>query len=242
MRIGHALLTLAAGCGRVDFDPRRDAGLDAQLGLDGNPACVDDGVCTYGCADEDPDCATTCGDGVCMGNGGELCVNCAADCMTTTAVCGNGACDPGESPLCIADCGPSPWPWASEEAALLAKVNAVRATGYNCPNGARAARPAYTDAGATTAAREWTWELAHQKFFMMGGTVCNGRTFAQRSQNFALYMNAALVTGPSYPDVDAALAKWLSNANECDGVMATYTQASIGVAHDSTNAYVMILK
>ncbi len=228
----------------MDFDPQRDGALgDSDASTDASSTCIDDGVCSFGCAGHDRDCDTTCGDGVCMGNAGELCVNCPADCMTTAAVCGNGACDPGESPGCVADCGPTPWPWTAEETELLQKINAVRIAGYTCPNGARAPQPAFTSADATAAAREWAWELAHQKFFMAGGTVCNGRTFEQRSENFALYDNASLSSGPSYPTVDTVLARWLTNADQCEGLMMPmYTRASIGVAHDDTNAYVIIYR
>lgn len=238
-----------AGCGRIDFDSHRDAGTarddaaDAPT-PDANPACVlDDGVCTFGCVGIDNDCATTCGDGTCVGNAGEMCVNCQADCMTQSPVCGNGACDPGEAAAgCIADCGPMTWSWVAEEADLLAKLNTVRTAGYTCPNGARPPVGAVTIGVFTAAAREWTWELAHQNFFMLGGTVCNGRTIQDRSQNFTLYQGALLTGGPSaYPTVDEALAKWFGGAAECDALMSPLNTVSIGVAHDGSDAYVVLL-
>src|SRR5512146_1435669 len=89
-----ALVVVAFGCGRIGFDP---AG--GQSGGDGGnrpPACVADGFCAPGCGAADPDCPTACGDGICVGNAGELCTTCAAGCRTTANVCGNGTCGPGE--------------------------------------------------------------------------------------------------------------------------------------------------
>jgi hypothetical protein len=242
----YATLTLAlAACGRIDFDDRTDSSVAIDvLAIDGNPACISgDGNCPYGCAGADDDCITTCGDGVCIGNAGELCVNCAADCQTTNPVCGNGACDPGEAAAgCIADCGPAPWPWLAEETDLFAKINATRASGYACPNGPKPATGQMAMGVFEADAREWSWELAHQKFFMTGGTVCNGRTFMQRSNNFTTYAGFLNASGPSYPTVDAALALWLSNPGECDALLEPLvTNAAVAVAHDATNAYVLLV-
>jgi uncharacterized protein YkwD len=237
-----------AGCGRIGFDARSDGGgVDAADDATPdavNPAClIADGVCVFGCARIDDDCSTTCGDGTCIGNAGELCVSCSADCNTTTPVCGNGACDPGEAAAgCHADCGPAPWPWLQEEADLLEQINATRATGYACPAGAVPAAPALTATSFTPGAREWVWELAHQKFFMSGGVVCNGRTFAERATigGYNAGMNAG---GPSTTTVAIALSRWLGDSSQCSALLAaTYTQIEVAVAHDADHAFVLLLK
>lgn len=207
-----------------------------------DPAClVSDGVCVFGCGGIDADCATTCGDGTCMGNGGELCGNCAADCMTQSAVCGNGACDPGEAAAgCIADCGPVPWPWTDEEAELLAMVNATRATGYACPSGAAPVAGALSATTFSPGSREWAWELAHQNTFMVGGTVCNGRTFSQRAMAGG-YTAGVIVGGPAATSPAAVLGRILTDPVRCPEVLnGAYTRVDIGTAYDAYNSYVLI--
>src|SRR5262245_12405958 len=49
------------------------------------PRCA---VCLVACVGLDSDCDTTCGDGTCVGNAGEMCNSCQSDCMTTNLVCG----------------------------------------------------------------------------------------------------------------------------------------------------------
>jgi hypothetical protein len=235
-------VALAAGCGRIGFDGGSDAATgrdDAATDADASAACVGgDMVCRVSCLAVDPDCVTTCGDGICVGNAEELCTTCA-DCVTLDPVCGNGACDPGEdSDICYADCGPSPWPWTAQEAELLVLVNNARAAGITCPAMGMVTGPALTvNAAFGPAAREWAWEIAHQGYQGSGG--CNGRTGADRINAIGATANVGSWTG-STPQ--AALDTWLVDAVTCPIVAdPTYTRVGVGVAHDAMNGFAMFL-
>lgn len=181
---------LAIGCGEGAPPATLDAGnLDAasadvgardapgESGSAPRPECVGgDRVCRRSCVLEDPDCVPTPGDGVCVGNAGELCTR-DNDCRTREDVCGNGECSASEdSDLCYADCGPTPWPWAEQEAALLAAVNERRARGIACDGGAAVTLgPLTLDVGAQRVARERAWELSFAGQSAAGGS-CNGRS------------------------------------------------------------------
>ena len=220
------------------MNPTDGTSIDTPMG-----ACTGgDNTCLVACVSTDPDCTTTCGDGRCVGNAGELCSNCTADCMTTNVVCGNGQCQAGESPDCFADCGPTPWTWAAEEAQLLALIQNARTTGFACPNMASVTRPAYTiSAALLPPAREWVWEMSHHNFFGSGSTnaSCNGRTAAQREQEggFTGYVRSA---GPA--DVQTAFNNWMASATQCPIVMSTSTMANLAVSYDTRRSYILVLK
>jgi hypothetical protein len=218
-------------------DAPGDAAADAPMG-----ACAGgDNKCLVSCVGMDPDCMTTCGDGRCVGNAGELCPMCAADCATTMPVCGNGQCQAGESPDCFADCGPAPWTWAAEEQQLMTLVQNARTNGFACPGMASVTRPAYTVLPALLpAAREWVWEMSHHNYF--GGTnqeSCNGRTIMQRQQQggFTGYVRSA-----GYATVQDAFNNWMSSTNLCPIVMSTATRAAIAVSFDTRKAYLLVLE
>jgi uncharacterized protein YkwD len=184
----------------------------------------------------------TCGDGVCAGNAGELCSTCATDCAKQTVTCGNGQCEAGESPGCTADCGPSPWTWASNEAQLATLINNARTQGFACPGSATVTRPAFIiDDSMKLGAREWVWELAHQNYFN-NGNYCNGRTLAERKAlggNFTGYLLAS-----GYTNVQMAFDSWMTSATLCPIVMSgVATRASIAIALDTANqGYILVMK
>jgi hypothetical protein len=188
----------------------------------------------------DPDCATTCGDGRCDGNAGELCGACPADCATVDPVCGNGACELDElDGGCVADCGPVPWPWTTEEDELVALVNDVRVAGYTCTTTPAMSAALVVDPALEPAAREWAWELAHHRFFEPAGGACNGRTAADRevAGGFTGYLTA---TG--YPRARDVLTAWLADPNQCAILMsAVPTHAFAAIAHDADAGYVLVL-
>ena len=79
------MYSLLAACGRVGFEGSSTTG-DGNVtgdgsgtgGSDGGDPCeAGDGVCRVSCLAVDPDCTTTCGDGLCVGNAGESCKTCA---------------------------------------------------------------------------------------------------------------------------------------------------------------------
>lgn len=246
------LLVLVAGCGRIGFGAsadRVDAALDQDALVDAPPdaaipTCASDGLCAALCMTMDPDCTTTCGDGNCLGNAGELCGTCAADCATRQPVCGNGACDPGEAAAaCYADCGPAPWTWPSEEAAVLTLINDRRTAGFQCPGQTLAitAPPLTLDLAIALDAREWVWEIAHQNIRLANGDVCNGRTWPERmvAGNYVSFVHAfgAGITPAG------ALGVWSADASTCERIMnPTRTVIGIGAAHDVEEAYVLLFR
>jgi hypothetical protein len=239
-----------AACGRSGFDSTVEL-LDATndidsiaFEIDAPLACpVGDGVCLYGCANEDTDCATTCGDGICVGNAGEMCNSCATDCKTMSIACGNGACEAGESPNCYADCGPPLWKWGAEEAQLIGLINSKRTAGYKCPGapGGAVTRPAYVlDPTMLAGAREWSWEIAHQNYWDASGVSCNDRTPAQRelTGNYRDYIAAY-----GFVDVAATFNDWITTSNLCQLIMSDmYTNINVGVSYDINKGYVFVLK
>lgn len=211
-------------------------------GSDAAGACAGgDGVCLVACVATDPDCQTTCGDSVCVGNAGELCGNCAADCATLTPTCGNGACETGEAPDCFADCGPVPWTWTADEASLLAMINNARTTGAACPSATGVVRPAVTaDAGLQVAAREWVWELSHHDYFMTGGVACNGRTLADRK---AIADFDSYVVNRGSTSVTTVFQSWMASTSACPILMEpSVTKISVSVAMDVKRSYLVVTK
>jgi hypothetical protein len=244
MRRAVVAITIAA-CGRIGFD-----GLTTGSGSAGDAPTIDtvttacvagDNVCRVSCLGSDSDCTTTCGDGRCVGNAGEFCTNCAADCMTLSPVCGNGACDPGEdSDICYADCGPTPWTaaWVVEEGQLVSMINAARTGGTTCPGSGAATVPSLAASGSGTAqAREMAWERSYQGFTGSGNTVaCNGRTLGQR---VGLPSAAWIAFGP---DASSAVGFWLGDATVCPSIMkATWVELGAGVSHDAMAGYYVIV-
>lgn len=224
----------APGDGTVD-GRAPDAMLDAP-----NACAGGDMSCLVECVSTDPDCQTTCGDGRCVGNAGELCSNCNADCKTRNPVCGNGACDPGESPSCYADCGPSPWTWSTDEQMLIAGINNRRVMGANCGNGTTTAPALTYDPNFDGQVHEWVWEVAHQNVFTNGGGACNGRTNAERQTPTDF---DAWVSGQGYADVAATLTGWFNDNNTCGLLMnASRTKIGAGVAKDVAKSYIVIMK
>ncbi len=200
-----------------------------------------DNICLVACVATDPDCATTCGDNRCVGNAGELCGMCGADCATTSTVCGNAECEPGESPDCFADCGPVPWTWASEEQQLISLINNARTNGFTCPGAALVTRPAYTiDPAMKPGAREWIWEMSHHDYFGNNGDGCSGRTSAQRKLdgNFTGYTRSR-----GYATVQIAFDAWMASATSCPIVMsATAMQMNVAVSFATTRSYLMVVR
>lgn len=198
-------------------------------------------MCLVSCVASDPDCATTCGDGRCVGNAGELCGNCATDCATTDPVCGNAACEPGEAPDCFADCGPTPWTWTAEETALLGFLNNARASGFECPGGTMEPVPPLTlDTSMLPTGREWAWEIAHHEFFTNGGAACNGRSYSQRRLQGGFN---GYVSNRNASTVQAVYDSWMANSEVCDLLMSTLpTKAAVAVAVDAQRSYILLLK
>lgn len=221
-------------CGRLQFDRLDDAGRGGDgdaIDADPQQLCAGgDGICRVSClALGDPDCSTTCGDAVCVGNAGEHCGICT-ECNTRSVVCGNGQCDPGEdSDICGMDCGPTPWTWTAEEAELVSIANMTRTNGYDCGGGI-VIRPALTrlsnlDAGA----REWAWENTYQA--LAAGDSCNGRTFLDRlGAAGAMPTRYAFVyVSPGTPQ--DAIDFFVSGATGCRDFMATdVTRIGAGTA------------
>ncbi len=221
---------VVTGCGRLAFETG-----DAS-------ACVaGDEVCPFGCVGTDPDCVTSCGDGRCIGNGGELCSACPVDCATLEPVCGNGACDPGEPAAgCIADCGPAPWPWVADEEQLVALIDQTRTAGFTCATMPETQPALALDAMLEPGAREWAWELAHHRYFDAAGGACNGRTVADRQAagGFTGYVTAA-----GYTTARDALTAWLASPTQCAILMSPVpTQVFVAVARDATVGYVVVLR
>jgi hypothetical protein len=229
----------------VDSSFADDAQADARDGTlpDASPnACAGgDDRCLLGCVGDDPDCTTSCGDSRCVGNAGELCTTCEADCQTLAAVCGNGHCQTNEAPDCYADCGPTPWTWTTAESDLLAMINAKRVGGHTCPNGTPVTAPALVASMALRpAARDWVWEIAHHEFVASGGGACNGRTFADRQVpvDFDYAVN-----GRGYASAAAAVEGWFSNESICPQLMSTArTQIATAVALDKLNVHLALLE
>lgn len=260
MKIGSIVVATAlcaSACGRLGFDPRADVDGDGSVisdVRDSNPTldgdadltltCVaGDGVCRQSCLATDPDCTTTCGDGVCIGNAGELCPTCA-ECNTTAPICGNGACDAGEDDdICFADCGPSPWSWTAQESDLLAKINAARAAGIDCgPSGPVTAPGLAQMANLMPASREWSWEFAHHQLDPNAPASCNGRSLQDRLANSGItgaYGAVAYVGGGATPQ--DALDSWIATPTLCAIVAdAQHTMVGVGVAHDATRGFVVV--
>ncbi len=247
--------TCRAGFCRADDGSDVDAPLDHDAsGIDsalGDGSLIDapaatcaggDDVCLVACIAMDPDCVTTCGDNRCVGNAGELCGACNADCATTAAVCGNAQCQPGEIPDCYADCGPVPWMWNAEEQQLMTLVNNARTSGTACPNDPGGTRPAFTiDPAFAAGAREWVWEMSHSDYFGPTPAGCNGRTYEQRRSDGGGF--SGYVRSRGYATVQLAFNAWMASATQCPIVMsATATKMYASVAFDTAKSYVLLIK
>nr|MBA3541729.1 hypothetical protein [Deltaproteobacteria bacterium] len=136
---------------------------------------------------------------------------------------------------------PTPWTWLAEEQDLVDKINARRATGVDCPNGALPAVPALTVQTAfLTTVHEWAWEIAHQNVFINGGESCNGRTNAERQlpADFDAYVQSR-----GYASTDAAITGWFASTTICPSLMsAVRTTIGVGVAVDVVRGYVVVLE
>jgi hypothetical protein len=241
------VLLAVAGCGRVGFRAARDGGdvAPADSSDDATTAeapdaspCVDgDGTCPQGCAGLDSDCVAVCGDGMCVGNAGETCGNCMADCDTMADVCGNGFCDPGEDGTnCATDCGPSPWPaaYVQLEADGLAAMNQLRTGGVTCPGDAMP-----TVAGAVIgdppdgamAARRMAWQIAHEPYYPSSGALCNGVGLASVLSGYGeIEFLAGCASG------SCAMNVFAGSDNTCaDFMKASWTHVTIGAVFDPVN-------
>lgn len=234
------LVVVVAGCGRVGFDGI-DASSDAASLPDAGLCVAGDDLCLPSCLTTDPDCVTTCGDGRCIGNAGELCGSCMADCATLAIVCGNAECQAGEDgTTCYADCGPPSWPWETEEAALRAEINLARTSGTMCPgDGApRFASVLAVDTTMQPGAREYAWEIAHHEIHT--NMACNGRSFVERQ---ATYGGSGGLSHSTAVSAAAAVASWRATAALCPVLMNTArTQLAVGVALDAQPGWVMWLQ
>ncbi len=192
----------------------------------------------------DSDCLTTCGDGICVGNAGELCVNCAECNTQATDVCGNGQCDPGEdSDVCYADCGPTPWAWTAEEADFIARLNTARTGGTMCPGGGgtQTAAALTVIPSLEAGAHEYSWELAYQQF--QSGGACNGRDGIGRVQTAGGSNGYALWIGAGFATPQDALTYFLGDNAMCVSFMnQNYRRAGIGITYlDTQRWYVVFL-
>jgi hypothetical protein len=245
-------LLLVAACGRWDFAPIAGDAVPGGRGGDGSardgllpPAeageCVADGTCPAACFGMgDPDCVKVCGDGVCAGNAGESCVECASDCKTTADVCGNGQCDPDEdSATCYVDCGPSPWTWSADEASTLMAINAARTGGTTCPGMAMmTAPPLALDLSFEPIAHEWVWEISHEGY-ESPTKRCNGRTLISTEQPTGI---SSTYTSEGPADGATLVAQWQADMNACPQLMAaSLTEIFVAEAHDTNNAYVIVM-
>lgn len=211
-------LTALVGCGRLGFEPMTDA---RPVDMAELPA--------------------VCGDGVCAGGSGELCSTCKSDCATSAPVCGNGECGMGEDGLtCYADCGPSPWPWQADSAAMLTAINNARTTGTMCPGTSMiVTAPALTyDTGLEVTAREWAWEAAHQDWGP--ADACNGRLAVDR-------VGAAGATSAwkAFGATSGAegIAMLLAFAPACAQMMSASNTRFAGVgAYDLITAHAIVLR
>ena len=230
MRFG--LLLVLAACGRIGFSDRgaRDADVDAE---DAAPDAAPDAPMFVGC-----------GDGVCMGNGGESCTSCASDCMTTTAVCGNGVCDPGEdSASCMPDCGPTPWPFAQLETDFLTEVNIQRQAGTACPGAMSGTVVAAFSVNPSdpAPARHNAWEIAHDNNSLATTKTCSGAEMAATFVNPAGYSVA--IWGWNYGSGKAAADGLVAAANTCPILMdGSRTVAMVGAATDIAAGWVIYMK
>ncbi|MGN6110391.1 MAG: CAP domain-containing protein [Kofleriaceae bacterium] len=225
-------------CGPNETCP---AGQECIAGRCDDGSCTGgDGFCRLECLTEDPDCLSPrCGDGFCAGNAGELCTTCAADCNTMSRVCGNGACETDEAPYCYADCGPSPWPWGDEEAAMIARINARRVVARPCPG--EVMRPAaialVAEARFTPPAREWSWELAHHEY--EGSGACNGRTGTARTVGAGATLGIPAYGFDTIDDVADALFEL---EDYCPLVLdPTRRRIGVGVARSARTSVVILL-
>jgi hypothetical protein len=208
---------LAPACGRVGFEPRA---VDLDAAPDSLPA--------------------VCGDGLCAGQSVELCVSCAADCATLAKVCGNGACEPDEQLTCIADCGPSPWPWGAEADEVIAAVNNARQMGVTCPSGGggQVVDLLAYDATLEAGAREFSWEAAHQEWAATDG--CNGRTGVERLAAYGASSGWKTFDASSSSD---AVATLLAFAPACPELMrASNTMIGAAAAHDVITSHAIMLR
>jgi hypothetical protein len=209
----------ATACGRVGFEPRA-VDVDAAADVDSLLA--------------------VCGDGVCAGQSGELCVSCATDCATLAKVCGNGVCEPDEQPACIADCGPAPWPWGAEANEIIAAVNTARQMGVTCTSGGGGqvvSMLAY-DATLEAGAREFAWEAAHQDWGPTAG--CNGRTAVERVAAYGASSGWKTFDASSSDD---AVAMLLAFAPACPELMrASNTMIGAAAAHDAITSHAIMLR
>ena len=226
---------IAAGCGRIGFGT---VGGDDSAVPDATTACVADGFCPPSCIGSDPDCATTCGDGICVGNAGELCTTCAADCRTTMDVCGNGTCGASETGVtCYSDCGPSPWTWSQDEADLLAAINQARTEGTSCGGMPATTAPALTiDAALARAARDVTWEQAHLRIITFNR--CDG-------QSMTMFLSTVNARSTKISSGETTTQQRITDlmASSCMTVMdPTLARVGIGVADDLASVYAVLLR
>ena len=139
---------------------------------------------------------------------------------------------------CYADCGPTPWPWTTDESSLLMMINAVRTGGFLCPGaGAGTTAPALAiDPALLPDAREWAWEIAHQGYNLANGNRCNGRTRAsvEASGNFTADLRAFGAGGTPA----SAVASWQAVAGACTTVLMNpvLSVANVAVAHDPSSS------
>jgi hypothetical protein len=231
MRAGVVALVVVAGCGRIAFDRHGDGGSTA--GDDGRGD--DDGA-------SDSVTPALCGNGLCEGTGNELCATCMADCAVTTDVCGNGECSATEVTTCQADCGPDPWPFGADDAALLTEINNARTGGVTCPGDSmpRVAAAFTQTSSMERGVREYAWEIAHAQYFVAGGAACNGRTFGDRQAPYAAnggisFRSTGVVATPTQ-----VVSSWKTSAMLCPALMNMFaTQATTAVAHDTDHGYVV---
>jgi hypothetical protein len=235
MRIAW-LVALLLGCGRHRFDPIADDGRDDSVtGCFAITACVADGCCPPGCAGNDPDCATVCGDSVCVGNAGETCETCP-ECNTQSVVCGNEQCQLGETDgACVRDCGPSPWPsaWITEASLLATAVNTHRTQGTDCPAMPEPMLPALTmDAAATLVAQWGAWSAANRSTLTM---TCNGHTLADLNAVAGINAGGAVYCfGGGGGTAQMAADGYMTTASLCDAVIMRSDAIAIGTGYAET--------
>jgi uncharacterized protein YkwD len=209
----------------------------------GDGICAGDETCT-GCPGDCGSCTAACGDDVCDGLADETCTACAADCDSAEVRCGNGECQAGESSAsCRIDCGPAQWQldWAAWEEEVRVRVNAERAAGTDCPNGAMApAGPLAMNQQLRAAARLHSWDMDAGGYFAHDS--CNGRTPWQRAAAQGTSA-AGEVIGWGYASAEAMVAGWMGSPGHCAILMnPSMTEIGVGVAAESGRLWTGLLR
>jgi uncharacterized protein YkwD len=233
------LAVIAAGCGRVGFDPATgDGGGSGDAGGGADGAIADDGP-TF---DASP---AVCGDTVCEGTAGETCGECGE--CAVSGVCGNGVCDAGEIDACADDCGPTPWPseWKTFEDQLLAELNNRRTAGTTCPGGPQPAVAAVAlDPTLTAISRNQAWDASHHDYVPGGSTGlrCDGEDLLTLMADAGFGGQRGFAQAYGFTTATDVMDFFVSNDAACLMLMrAGYTEVGVGYADDQPMWWVLTI-